>query len=76
MASTVTVRNSLTNDRFQVKVRPNQSVRDAIKESGIVHGDEFGVRDKNGTIVDDTPISEHEGQVLNVGLPGDMVRGG
>lgn len=75
--STVTFRNAITDARHQVEVTAGQTVRQAVQSSGfIAAGNDFSVRDKDGTIVDDHPAAQHAGTVLTVGLAGDRVSGG
>lgn len=77
MASTLVLRNVLSNDRQEVDVRPGQTVRDAVTDSGMIAaGNPFSVRDKNGQVVDDHPVEQFAGAVLSVGLTGDGVEGG
>jgi uncharacterized surface anchored protein len=74
--ATVTLRNSLTGETHPVEVQTNRTVRQSVSNSGVIAGNEFSVRDKNGNVVDNDQLASHEGEVLNIGLPGDMVRGG
>ena len=71
----VTVRNTLNNERHELPTDTNQTVKEAIENSGFVLGD-FSARDKNGNVVDSQPISQFEGQIVNVGLPGSTIEGG
>ena len=71
----VTVRNTITNDRIQMDTRPDLSVQQAVRDSGFVHGD-FSVRDKDGNVVDTQPVTDFDGKILNVGLPGRTIVGG
>jgi hypothetical protein len=75
--SSVTFRNAITDARHPVDVSPGQTVRQAVLDSGfIAAGNEFSVRDKEGTIVDNQPADQFAGAVLTVGLAGDTVSGG
>lgn len=73
----VVLRNTITNDRMSLDTSnlAGQSVGDVVSESGFVAGD-FSVRDKQGRVIDDDPIENFEGAVVNVGLPGASVVGG
>lgn len=71
----VTLRNVITNERLDIEPANGKTVRQAIRESGFVLND-FGVTNKNGENVGDRPVGEFEGEVLNIGLPNERVRGG
>jgi hypothetical protein len=72
----VTFRNVITGDRQDIDVRPGQTVRQAVEAAGIIApGNQFSVRDKDGTVVDGDPAHQHEGKVLQVGPQGN-VQGG
>jgi len=71
----VTIRNTITNERMEIPAEQGKNVKDAVQNSGFVAGD-FSVRDKQGNVIDDSRISEFDGQVVNVGLPGRTVVGG
>jgi hypothetical protein len=75
--TTITVRNAISNARQEVALRPGQTVRQAVEQSGfIAAGSNFSVRDKSGRVVDTQPAADHANTVLSVGLPGDNVVGG
>jgi hypothetical protein len=75
----VTFRNVITGDRHPIDVQPGQvgqSVRQTVESAGIIApGNQFSVRDKNGTVVDNDPVSQHGGEVLQIGPLGN-VQGG
>ncbi|HUN30993.1 MAG TPA: hypothetical protein VMU95_03165 [Trebonia sp.] len=72
----VTFRNVITGDRQEVSVQPGQTVRQTVESAGIIApGNQFSVRDKDGTVVDNDPAVQHEGKVLQIGPPGN-VQGG
>lgn len=74
---TITFRNAITDARHPVEISEGQTVREAVIDSGfIAAGNEFSVRDKEGSIVDGDLASEHANEVLSVGLAGDTVSGG
>ena len=73
--ATVAVRNSINNERFDVQYTPGKSVKDTVREAGVVSGD-FSIRDKVGNVIDDQPINNYVGQVLNLGMPGATIVGG
>lgn len=76
-ATTVTLRNAISNARQTVEVQPGQTVRHVVEQSGfIAAGSNFSVRDKNGQVVDNHRAEEFVNTVLSVGLPGDGVVGG
>jgi hypothetical protein len=77
MATVVTFRNAITDQRQEVEVQPGQTVKQAVEASGfIASGNQFSVRDKDGHVVDDKPATDYANTLLSVGLPGDTVRGG
>ena len=69
-----TVRNSVNGQRQDVGIQLGQTVREAVEGSGFVTGD-FSVRDKSGRVIDSDQVSAFEGQVVNVGLRGNVVGG-
>lgn len=72
----VVFRNVITGDRQEVTVQSGQTVRQAVENTGIIApGNQFSVRDKDGEVVDGDPATQHEGKVLNVGLPGNIQGG-
>ncbi len=72
----VTFRNVITGDRTDIDVRPGQTVRQAVESAGIIApGNQFSVRDKDGSVVDSDQAAQHEGKVLQIGPPG-TVQGG
>lgn len=71
----VTIRNAITNERMEVTAETGKTVKDAVEKSGFVAGD-FSVRDKDGNVIDDRHITDFDGKVVNVGLPGRTVVGG
>lgn len=76
-ATSLTLRNAISNARQDVEVEPGKTVRQVVEESGfIAAGNGFSVRDKSGQVVDDRPAADFANTVLSVGLPGDHVVGG
>jgi hypothetical protein len=72
----VTFRNIISGDRQEVTVQPGQTVHQAVESAGLIApGNQFSVRDKDGTIVDNEPVQQHEGKVLQIGPQGN-VQGG
>ena len=75
--SSVTIRNAITDARQVLEIQPNQTVRQAVENSGFVAaGNAFAVRDKIGNVVDNDQVTEHKDTVLTVGLPDDQIEGG
>ena len=72
----VTVRNTITNERTEITSEQGKSVKEAVQDSGLVLSGNFSVRDKTGNVIDDSRISDFDGQVVNVGLAGRTVGGG
>lgn len=73
----VTFRNVITGDRHDIDVQPGQTVRQAVESAGIVApGNQFSVRDKGGTVVDNDLASQHSGEVLQIGPLGNVQGGG
>ena len=71
----VTVRNVLDNGQQDLQSSPNKSLKQAVQDAGLVHGD-FSIRDKLGSVIDDQPVSTWEGKTVFLGLPGRTVEGG
>jgi hypothetical protein len=73
----VTFRNVITGDRHDIDVQPGQTVRQAVDSAGIIApGNQFSVRDKSGTMVDNDPATQHSGEVLQIGPLGNVQGGG
>src|SRR5262249_50297783 len=72
---TITLRNVITNERLDIEPTNGKTVRQAIRDSGFVLSD-LGVTNKDGANVSERPIRDFEGEVLNIGLPNERVRGG
>ena len=71
----VTLCNVLNGERIDVDAKLHQTVREAVVQSSLVGGAEFSVRDEHGNVVDDDPLSFHEGAVLNIGPEGSVAGG-
>ena len=72
----VTFRNVLTGAERDVDVDSGQSVKQAAERAGVVApGNNFSVRDKDGKVVDNEPVADHEERVLTIGLAGPVSGG-
>lgn len=72
MSGRLIIRNAVTNDRYEVDIRPGESIRDAVDRSGSVAANwDYIVRAKNGQIIDDAPASRYAGTVVIVGYAPD-----
>jgi len=77
MSQMVHIRNTLTDSRREIEACPGQTVQEAVTASGfIASGHLFSVRDKDGQVVDDRPVTDFAGTTLSVGLPGEDIVGG
>lgn len=73
----VTFRNVITGDRRDIDVQPGHTVRETVETAGIIApGNQFSVRDKDGTVVDNDQADLHEGKVLQIGPLGNVQGGG
>jgi len=70
MAKTATIQSAFTGMRCEVEVKPGLSVRQAVRESGLVFGDDFITCDMDAEVLDDHLLEDHRGEVINVSFPG------
>jgi hypothetical protein len=76
MVMPVTFRNVITGDQHDVPVGPGQTIRQAVESAGIIApGSHFVARDQGGAEVDDDPATQHDGEMLQIGPPGNIQGG-
>jgi hypothetical protein len=65
----VLIRNVFINERIELPTVAGKTIRRAVIESGFFEGEEFGLRDARGEIVDDQDVGAFAGRIVNLGLP-------